>query len=74
MSSDRTKESAKVERDNVSIVIFINRSRNCHMLVSGEARYIDLLPRPSPFMGTGSNFVSMVFNRVDALYVCLAKT
>ena len=38
MSSDRTKESAKVERDNVSIVIFINRSRNCHMLVSGEAR------------------------------------
>ena len=48
MSSDRTKESAKVERDNVSIVIF--RSRNCHMLVSGEARYIDLLPRPSPFM------------------------
>ena len=50
MSSDRTKESAKVERDNVSIVIFINRSRNCNMLVSGEARYIDLLPRPSPFM------------------------
>ena len=50
MSSDRTKESAKVERDNVSIVIFVNRSRNCHMLVSGEARYIDLLPRPSPFM------------------------